>query len=405
MYDICKRLDIRVNFESVREGDSVANIFDYLDWRGDLTVRQAPMNAIDCLILSTLAYVDFEMTGLDLSGNEGVTIKEAGFRFQQLNADKKINPGRIIPMAVIDMFDILSRCERFKNMKLSNYVNQIDEVDAKQFSAITIELDSHSFFLAFRGTDDTLVGWKESFSMSFRTPIPSQLQAVEYLNQVTASKEGSIWMGGHSKGGNLSVYAAAFTRPAIRRRIKEVYNFDGPGFTKEIMEQPGYRGVNRKVRTIVPQSSVIGMLLEHDEDYEVVVSDQIGIFQHDMFSWQLMGNDFIYVDDISASSYKIDHTLRNSILSMDTEEKEKFVEALFYVFQESGAKNLSDIRIKEVITILKQISKEEGENKKILKQAFRLLLKSLEEQTQPQLLKQAERQIEKMKIIPKKKQL
>lgn len=386
-----------------KEGDSMANIFDYLDWRGDLTIKQAPVNAIDCLILGTLAYVDFEMTGLYLSGDEGVTIKEAGFGFQQMNADKKVNPGRIIPMAVIDMFDILSRCKRFQNMKISNYINQIDEEDAKQFSAITVELDARSFFIAFRGTDDTLVGWKESFSMSFRAPIPSQLQAVEYLNKIAALKDGKIWMGGHSKGGNLSVYAAAFARPAIRRRIKEVYSFDGPGFTKEILQQPGYRAVSKKVRTIVPQSSVIGMLLEHDEDYEVVVSDQKGIFQHDMFSWQLMGSDFIYVDDISASSYKIDHTLRNSILSMETEDKEKFVEALFYVFQESGAKSLSDIKIKDVMNILAQIVRENGENKKILVQALHLLLKSLEEQAQPQLLKQAEKQIEKMKIIPKKK--
>lgn len=389
----------------MEEGDFMANIFDYLQWRGDLTVRQAPVNVIDSLIFSTLAYVDFELTGLDISGDAGVTIEEAWAHFQKLNGDKKINTGRLIPLAVIDMFEELSGCERFRNMKLSNYSNQIDEADAKQFSAITIELDEHSFYIAFRGTDDTIIGWKESFSMSFRAPIPSQLQAVEYLNKIASLKKGSIRIGGHSKGGNLAVYAAAFTRPIIRRRIKEVHSFDGPGFTREIMEEPGYQAVNKKVRSIIPQSSVIGMLLEHDDDYEVVVSNQIGIFQHDMFSWQLRGKDFVYVDDVSAASYKIDRTLRNSILAMDNEDKEKFVEALFYAFQESGAKSLSEIKRKEVIAILKQIIKEEGDNKKILKQAFRLLLKSLEEQSQPPLIKQAEKQIEKMKIIPKKKQL
>jgi len=383
----------------------MANFMDYLDWRGDLTVKQSPFNIVDNLILSTLVYIDFEQTGFDLSGRNSVTIKEAGEKFSLLHADEKMNLGRVIPDEVFTLFDELSRCKRFRNMKLSHYVNQIDEREEKQFAAITVEVGDGNFCIAYRGTDDTIVGWKEDFNMCFQSPVPSQIQAVEYLQQVAYSKLGKIYMGGHSKGGNLAIYAATFCSSFVRRRIRQVCSFDSPGFTQEILKTDAYKALAGRIYRIIPQSSMIGILFEHDEPYEVVSSTQIGLFQHDMFSWQVLGEDFVYVDDISSSSTTVEHTMKEFIASMTIEERKKFVEALFYVFEETGAKTLSQLKIRDVAAILRRMSKEDHDNRKVLSQALRMLLQILEEYSQQQLLKQAEKRMEKMKIIPKKKQL
>lgn len=352
----------------------MANIFDYIDWRGDLDLTQDPFNEVDSLILSTVSYIDFELIETDLK-TEKATIREAGEQFNRLHADEKIKAGRLVPDSIFRLLDVLSRTPRFRDMILSDYVNQIDEEEEKQFSAITINLGDGSYYIAYRGTDDTIVGWKEDFNMSFKAPVPSQLQALDYLEMIAKKKRGKFRIGGHSKGGNIAVYAAAFTGSEIQKRIMQVHNFDGPGFTKDIIDQMSQGEISERIRTIVPQSSVIGMLLEHEESYEVVASTQLGIFQHDMFSWQLQRNAFVKVDDISASAYKVDHTLREFILSMNAEEKEEFVESFFCVLTETGAKTLSDLNLKEILAIMKRLNKEEKENKKILTQAFRMLLK------------------------------
>ncbi len=336
----------------------MSNIMDYLAWRGDLTMKQSPFNCVDNLILSTLSYIDFDQTGIDLSGKCDVTIKEAGEKFAFLHADEKMNPGRIIPVAIFELFDILSRCQRFCDMKLSYYVNQVDEKEEKQFSAITVELGDGNFCIAFRGTDDTIVGWKEDFNMCFKSPVPSQMQAVEYLHQIARGKRGRIYMGGHSKGGNLAIYAAVFTTPLIKRRIRQVCSFDSPGFTKEILESDSFFGIAPKIKSIVPQSSMIGMLFERDEEYDVVASTQIGLFQHDMFSWQVMGDDFVYVDDISTSSSRVEYRMKEFIQSMSYEEREKFVEEIFSVVEQTGAKTLSQLTFKDVLTIVSRMSKK-----------------------------------------------
>ena len=375
----------------------MANIMDYLQWRGDLTLRQAPFNSIDNLILSTLVYIDFEQTGLDLSGKSNVTIREAGEKFSILHADEKMKLGRVLPDVIFELFDVLSRTKRFQDMKLSHYINQIDEEEEKQFAAITVDLGNGNCCIAYRGTDDTIVGWKEDFNMCFQYPVPSQIQAVEYLQQVTHTRFGKVYLGGHSKGGNLAIYAATMCQPRLRRRIRRVCSFDSPGFTQEFLECEAYQSVAERVHRIIPQSSMIGILFENHTKYDVVQSTQIGLFQHDMFSWQISGNDFIYVDDISSSSTTVEHTMKEFIAAMSIEERKKFVEALFYVFEQTGAKTLSDLKLKDVVAILGRMSREDHDNRKVLSQALWLLIQILEEYSQQQIK-------EKVKNLPMKKQ-
>lgn len=364
----------------------MANILDYIAWRGDLTFEQSPFNDVDSLIFSVLSYVDFELTGMVIDFGNRVKLKEAGESFAKLHADDKVSAGRIIPDDIYVLFDEMSRAKRYQDLYLSCYVNQINPKEEVQFSAITMELPGEELYIAFRGTDDTIVGWKEDFNMSFRAPVPSQLQAVSYLAKVAADKRGKLRLGGHSKGGNLAAYATAFSDPSVQMRIISTHSFDGPGFTQEIFESEQFRLISRKIQKVVPQSSMIGMLLEHDDNYKIVASKQIGIMQHDPFSWEILGTSFVFVDDISASTYRFDKTFRSFIASMELSEKESFVETLFMLLDETGSKTLSEISLKDITQMIKRVNSE-GEEKKVLQQAFKLLLQSVEQQRLAELSK------------------
>lgn len=353
----------------------MADMLDYIEWRGDITFKQSPFNEVDNIIMSQIAYVDLKNIVPDIKERGCITLEEASGIYFKLHDEESLKQVKTFIWQAPFLMRKAAHSDRFKNIKLGRYRWVYDEKRQTQFAAFTVDLGDGTVYIAYMGTDDTIVGWKEDFNMSFKAPVPSQLQALDYLEMIAKKKRGKFRIGGHSKGGNVAVYAAAFTGSEIQKRILQVHNFDGPGFTKDIIDQMSQGEIGERIRTIVPQSSVIGMLLEHEESYEVVASTQLGIFQHDMFSWQLQRNAFVKVDDISASAYKVDHTLREFILSMNAEEKEEFVESFFCVLTETGAKTLSDLNLKEILAIMKRLNKEEKENKKILTQAFRMLLK------------------------------
>ena len=199
----------------------MANILDYIDWRGDLTFNQSSFNDIDNLILSRISYLPFD--GI-IDEMETITVREAHERFKKLD----LKNVKILQEEDLDLFPSVAQSTRFGNLFLKNYINKRDLQEEKQFSAITIILPDGTMYIAYRGTDNTLVGWKEDFNMSFMKSVPAQADAVDYLNNVAAQTSGRLRVGGHSKGGNLAVYAAAFCNQDVQDRIIEVYNNDGP---------------------------------------------------------------------------------------------------------------------------------------------------------------------------------
>ncbi|MBO5479296.1 MAG: DUF2974 domain-containing protein [Clostridia bacterium] len=243
----------------------MANIFDYLIWRGDLSVNQSEFNEIDNLILARFSYFPFDNI---LKENETITIEEAGKRFEKLDIEKE----KILQKEDIDLFPALAKSKRFSQMKITKYINKVSQEEEKQFSAITILMPDDTTYISFRGTDNTLVGWKEDFNMSFQEKVPSQLDAVEYTKQVANQYSNLLRIGGHSKGGNIAVYAASFCSSDIQDRIINVYNNDGPGFHETVISNPKYQRILPKVHTFVPQTSIIGRLLYHEENYTVVQS-------------------------------------------------------------------------------------------------------------------------------------
>ena len=323
----------------------MGTVYDYLTWRGDLTMRAAPFCEVDSLILSMFAYLDMQDI-VPAPGEEGeLSVWAASKAFLERYPDpKKSKMGVLIPKEIVKMMRAMRSTKRFGTLKMSGYVNLIDPETELQFSAVTFLMADGTAIVTYRGTDDTLVGWKEDMNMCFLPVVPAQIKAVEYLKNVTKEHKGKLILTGHSKGGNLAVYAAVHSDAAIRERITAVYSNDGPGFGKNILDDPDYREIRPRICNLVPQSSVVGMLLEHDENFTVVKSRQkSGFLQHNGLSWEILGNSFVHLKDVTSDSRKLDRTVNQWIRDMTPEQREEFAEAVYQLFSVDGAQTLTDL--------------------------------------------------------------
>lgn len=348
----------------------MANIFDYLYWRGDLKLDQIPFHEVDGVILARFSYIPFEYAGID---KEEMTISEAADRILSLpDLDDKF-----LDQDDIGLLHHLQNSPRFRDMKLTHYVNQIDHVSQTQFSALTIELDAGHYYVSFRGTDSTLVGWKEDFNMTFVCPVPAQTLAAAYFNHIGAQLQGDFILGGHSKGGNLAVYAASFCEEGLQDRIEKVYNFDGPGFQDKLLATEGYKRICGKAQTFVPQTSIFGMMLGHEEQYTIVHSQQHGPFQHDVYSWELEKDHFTKLETVTNSSRWIDFTLKQWISGMNSEQREQFADAVYAAVLSTNAstlKELSENWFLSAKTVLKSLKSLDEPTRTLVSQAMRSLV-------------------------------
>lgn len=354
----------------------MGSMLDYLDWRGDLSFAQSPFNEVDNLILSQLAYVNFEGIVPPKESNESISIREAAELYFNMYEEATImNFGFLIRISV-PLLKSLGECNRFANARLSKYVNIIDPDEQKQFSAIHIKLSDGTIYIAYRGTDNTIVGWKENFNMSFMMPVPAQLEAVRYLNETIGETNIRLRVGGHSKGGNLAIFSSIMCQSSIKEKIIEVYNNDGPGFDRKMTQSKEYKEMLSRIKTIVPESSVVGMLLEHEEDYHVVKSSKSGFMQHDAMTWEVLGKRFVHVGHITKESKLLDATLKAWVNKMDKEQREQFVDAIAYVFHAANIESLDDLsqsKWKKASEMLIVINHMAPEHKEILTKTLKLL--------------------------------
>lgn len=354
----------------------MANVFDYLEWRGDLTFTQSPFNMVDNLILSCLAYVALDSVVGNFAYADSVTVAEAAALFVQLPEDVKNLRVPEDETLLINM----GNSQRFGGLQLFYAVQQLSRQEEKQFAAITIALGDGSYYVAYRGTDFSVTGWKEDFNMTFRTGVPAQLEAVTYLRQVAQKTTGLLYIGGHSKGGNLAAFAAAFVEPVIQDRIVAVYNNDGPGFLEEVIQSQGYQAVYAKIRTFIPQTSLFGMMLEHAERFTIIQSSQHFIMQHDPYSWNVLGPDFIYLEEITASSRFLDQTIRGWLTSLTPEQREKFVDAMYEVIavEEAGTvQELAKIWITNASGMLKSLRDVDEETANMMRYTLKLFIQNI----------------------------
>lgn len=357
----------------------MANLLDYLDWRGDLTIDRDPFNEVDNLILAELSFVNFG--GIVPETGEAVELQEAAEAyFARFPAGEKIDMGVLVPEVIPEMLRRMAATPRFAHMKLSCFEDRLDNEQAVQFAALTVDTGDGGVYLAFRGTDDTLAGWKEDFRMACVPEIPAQGLAAAYIRRVAKQyPRKKLRLGGHSKGGNLAVWAALSAPERVRRRIVRVWSNDGPGFHEDILSLPENREMAKKIVTIIPQSSVVGLLLEHDEEYTVVESSEKGLMQHDGFSWEVKGAAFLRLASVTRQGRHHDLVLKEWVRNMPLEQREKFVEGLFAVLTASGAQTLTDLKedsLKAAAAMVKAMKDMEKDTRDALHYAFRILVRS-----------------------------
>ncbi len=341
----------------------MGTILDYLKEYGDYTLEEKPFSDVDSLILSQFAYLKFDamapalgehkpmVTMYDLVNHES---------YDHLYADERYRTDNTA------LFLGIYRSRRFGGLQIGNYVNRIELDRETQFSAVTFRLSNGICYVAFRGTDENIVGWKEDLNLAFSEPVPGQIMSVEYLEEAAESISGDFYVGGHSKGGNLAVYSAMNCKPEVRQRISRIYDHDGPGFRPEVKRESAYAEIESRIHKTIPRSSLVGMLLYSDGIYQVVESRTIGVAQHNPYTWLIDGDSFRIVEQIRAGRKFMDEALNEWILSLNQEQMHTFVDTLYQVVLASETDNLIDFTenwfqsVQKIGTALKNVDQETG---------------------------------------------
>ena len=364
------------------------NMLDYIDWRGDLTFDQSAFNEVDNLIFSTLVYL--KMDGLvSEDDSQSLTLKALCERYVEAGYDQSFMSN--------DPFPLLKKAAaspRFRDVTVRWFVNKIDPDQQLQFAAATYVLPNDLVIVSFRGTDNTLVGWHEDCNFSFLTETPGQNEAVGYVNRVAAKTSGRLIVVGHSKGGNFAIYGAAFCDAAVSRdRIDRVYSNDGPGFNSAIAEAPEYLAVLDKTVKIIPDSSLVGILLDSKVQRRVIRSDAKGLLQHNPYTWCVLGAGFESADERAASSLVMDDALSEWIGSLSGEDKRILVNAIFEALEATGAKTLREIsenKWDSYSAILKAVMQIDQNSKSDIREMLKKLLLSGKEAVKSETTRQAE---------------
>lgn len=315
------------------------NCLDYLRLRGIFPGTVAPFCPVDNLILSVCAYVPWEEAVPTLRDGDWLPFPQA---VEALTSHPDWDAvGLIMPKDTPTLVVEAARSPRFRPLALG-YCEHVQDENT-QFAALTYRLPDGTLYLAFRGTDDSLAGWKECFALSYTT-VPAQKLAQEYLIQVARRYPGKLRVGGHSKGGNLAVWAAVHAPPLVRRRILQVISNDGPGFGRDLTTTRAYQELADRIVTYVPQASLVGTLLHQDPRARIIQSHGAStVGQHDPFSWEVKGTGFVPLPHRSRRGERESAGFRGWVDSMNPQEREEFTEVFFSLLAASQAETLSEL--------------------------------------------------------------
>lgn len=309
------------------------NILTYLKWRGDIDFSTSPFNDIDALVLSIFSYLN--LPDIVDSGDKKITLEKAAeLYFAPNHPQNDYLPYR-------ELFKLMAKANRFKDARLSYFTSTL--TDQTQFCAIKIELTDGTNFIAFRGTDDSLIGWKEDFEISFRVT-SAQKQAVKLLETILKADDEDYYLGGHSKGGNLAEYAAINIEPKLRKRIKRIYTFDSPGIAEEVGAQLPMKYLQNTLIRFVPEFSVIGRLFEPEHIHPTIVSSTAkNLSQHDAFSWQINGSSFDIRRHRNPQSQIYNQLINQWIGDATLDERESLTNDLFAALGAGGATKINQL--------------------------------------------------------------
>ena len=347
----------------------MADLFDYLEWRGDLTFEQSPFCKIDGIILAQLVYINY--TGL--VSPDFKTQIELPQLWESLKSARdytaRCDMGPMVSAHTPELLERACRSARFAGVKACAYSELFDRQKNEQFAAITFVLPDKTCIIAFRGTDDTLVGWRENFNLGYLPKIPSQVQALDYVSEAYKALKTKLILAGHSKGGNLALHTAVYADSKIRKKINKIYDFDGPGFSSDFYQKPEFLEIKDRLCVIYPEQTIVGMIFHRPRHFEVIKSESFAVYQHDPFNWHVLGADFEKANDICRESKFFHKSLNHWIETMSIEEKENFISSLFDVIQSSEYERFSAIT-KNVVPASARMIKKLGKMDKEMRNAI-----------------------------------
>ena len=357
----------------------MGTIMDYLLWRGDLSFLADPLNDIDVLILSLLSYLSFKDIVPDVESKQHISLKETSDRYFSRDQNRQTASSNIKPTAspsfdsgLLVLLREAANCLRFRDIQLSSYVEEMDFVIGQQFGAVTFTLSGKELeeVIAFRGTNNSLIGWKEDFELAYMEQIPAQDSATRYLNNSINIFSGKVIVCGHSKGGNLAVYAGSHINKPLRNKLSKIINFDGPGFDFSIIPQSAFSYCENKVVNYIPEESIVGMLLEPVGKRVVLSSLARGLNQHNALNWQVKQTRFV-IGNLSKTTQLLEHTLRTWLADLSVEKRELFIEALFDILGASEGKTIDPKEnLKDARKILLKYSKLDNESRRLLNEVI-----------------------------------
>ena len=317
----------------------MSTIFDYLDHVTYDSIYDRPFKELDVLALTELTYLPFDRivpqgdtTNIEVRLSDATELVDQTTDF-------------IVTDQHLQLVDSLATSKRFKNIKLLNYVDEYDPDVQKQFAAMTYRLTMDVYLVVFRGTDDTLIGWKEDFHMTYMDHIPAQRRAASYLQHVMKEfPKGRFMVAGHSKGGNLAAYACSYLPDQLSEQVDAIYCYDAPGLNKSIIKTEGYQRIAHLIHRYVPQGSIVGMMLEVPEPATIVKSRAFGGFaQHDAFTWMVEKDGFVTLDQTSPDSQQMDQTLKQWVQEVPDSQLKKFFDTFFGLFLDAGVTSINDL--------------------------------------------------------------
>ena len=313
-------------------------IFDYLDQVAYDSIYDTPFNELDMLMLTEITYLPFDQIVSDqMSPDCTCRLFEAAEKVPQ-------DLSMLVTKNRLKLLEKVASSTRFKNIKLMGYVNDIDPDVQKQFAAMIFKIKPDSYVLTFRGTDDSIIGWKEDFHMTYMDQVPAQKTAGNYLRKAMDALPGQFILTGHSKGGNLASYAASQIEPEYQERIQSIYSYDAPGLNHSVITSQDYQTISDKIKRYIPQGSIVGMMLETPKQAQIVKSTAIGgLAQHDTFTWQISGQTFVLLDNLNPDSLQVDKTLKNWVDSVSDEELKDFFDLFFGLILDAGISSINDL--------------------------------------------------------------
>lgn len=354
------------------------NLEQYLYWRGDLTFEQDPFNEVDGAILSELSYIDY----LGLDCKLPLNLGEASRCWENISINSLLKNYEILRKPAYDLLTACGKSCRFQNVFLQDFVSEISLEDNSQFGATLFSYKNQPLFLAFEGTDFHVIGWKEDFALSYLPEIPSQEKAKSFLEKQLKQALTPFSIGGHSKGGNLAIYAAMSMEESLQEKIETVYNYDGPGFPKQHLHFSGYKNIEKKIQTYIPQDSLVGLLLHRREEPMVIESEAKDLWQHMTYSWKIQGSHFL-PSSLTKESLRLSLALDKTLDLLDGKQRQELTHALFSLLGEDSEENIiigtPSYNLKKFKDALYQFHKLTPESKKLLFEIVKEFIKNRRE--------------------------